>query len=230
MFSDIRPHTFGPIVLDQPIGHATQLPATVELTVEEPVDMEAVEATAWAEGFERGFHSGARTAREEQEATLLQLVALTRNALEDADEFTRALERQVIDLSLAVAERVVERELQTDPGVVLDIVREALASSAANCRIVLLADANDSDPSIPTLDSMFAASADAPVYEPFSSQPDDLAVILYTSGTTSDPKGVMLTHANLHAEANAVFDRLRIDSLGCSGEEGRSLIEAPVES
>ena len=126
MFSDIRPHTFGPIVLDQPHGHATQLPATVELTVEEPVDMEAVEATAWAEGFERGFHSGARTAREEQEATLLQLVALTRNALEDADEFTRALERQVIDLSLAVAERVVERELQTDPGVVLDIVREAL--------------------------------------------------------------------------------------------------------
>ena len=25
-------------------------------------------------------------------------------------------------------------------------------------------------------------------------------------------------------------DRLRIDSLGCSGEEGRSLIESPVES
>ena len=27
-------------------------------------------------------------------------------------------------------------------------------------------------------------------------QPDDLATIIYTSGTTSDPKGVMLTHAN----------------------------------
>src|SRR5207302_6200606 len=29
--------------------------------------------------------------------------------------------------------------------------------------------------------------------------------LLYTSGTTADPKGVMLTHANLLAEADAVF-------------------------
>jgi long-chain acyl-CoA synthetase len=33
----------------------------------------------------------------------------------------------------------------------------------------------------------------------------DIASLLYTSGTTADPKGVMLTHANLLAEADAVF-------------------------
>jgi long-chain acyl-CoA synthetase len=33
----------------------------------------------------------------------------------------------------------------------------------------------------------------------------DLAVILYTSGTTADPKGVMLTHANLLAEKDGAF-------------------------
>ena len=37
------------------------------------------------------------------------------------------------------------------------------------------------------------------------------AVILYTSGTTSDPKGVVLTHANLLAEAEAVFSSLQVD-------------------
>jgi long-chain acyl-CoA synthetase len=37
------------------------------------------------------------------------------------------------------------------------------------------------------------------------------AVILYTSGTTSDPKGVVLTHANLLAEAEAVFSSLQLD-------------------
>jgi long-chain acyl-CoA synthetase len=39
--------------------------------------------------------------------------------------------------------------------------------------------------------------------------PQDLATIIYTSGTTSEPKGVMLTHANLAANlesVSAVFD------------------------
>ena len=36
-------------------------------------------------------------------------------------------------------------------------------------------------------------------------EPTAPAVILYTSGTTSDPKGVVLTHANLLAERDAAF-------------------------
>lgn len=40
---------------------------------------------------------------------------------------------------------------------------------------------------------------------PVPRAPNDVASLLYTSGTTADPKGVMLTHANLLAEADAVF-------------------------
>ena len=43
-------------------------------------------------------------------------------------------------------------------------------------------------------------------FRPVPSAPDDLASLLYTSGTTADPKGVMLTHANLLAEVEAVFN------------------------
>jgi len=42
-------------------------------------------------------------------------------------------------------------------------------------------------------------------FPPVARGPDDLASLLYTSGTTADPKGVMLTHQNLLAEADAVF-------------------------
>jgi long-chain acyl-CoA synthetase len=35
---------------------------------------------------------------------------------------------------------------------------------------------------------------------------DDLASLLYTSGTTADPKGVMLTHSNFMGEVEAVFN------------------------
>ncbi|MBV9608800.1 MAG: AMP-binding protein, partial [Acidobacteria bacterium] len=42
--------------------------------------------------------------------------------------------------------------------------------------------------------------------------PDDPAVILYTSGTTSDPKGVLLSHDNLLAEMEAVFSSIHIET------------------
>src|SRR5258708_2391276 len=43
-------------------------------------------------------------------------------------------------------------------------------------------------------------------FKPAASNADDLASLLYTSGTTADPKGVMLTHANLMGEVEAVFN------------------------
>ena len=42
-------------------------------------------------------------------------------------------------------------------------------------------------------------------FRPTTVQLEDVAALLYTSGTTADPKGVMLTHGNLLGEANAVF-------------------------
>jgi long-chain acyl-CoA synthetase len=60
------------------------------------------------------------------------------------------------------------------------------------------------------LDSIFAAGPAA--FQPVVPNEDDLAALLYTSGTTADPKGVMLTHANLVGEANSVLTVIKIDS------------------
>jgi long-chain acyl-CoA synthetase len=43
-------------------------------------------------------------------------------------------------------------------------------------------------------------------FKPVPQGNDDLASLLYTSGTTADPKGVMLTHGNLLGEVDAVFN------------------------
>ena len=45
----------------------------------------------------------------------------------------------------------------------------------------------------------------APVDEVFARDPEDTAVILYTSGTTGQPKGAELTHANLLSNTEVVL-------------------------
>lgn len=47
---------------------------------------------------------------------------------------------------------------------------------------------------------------------PCPTQEQDLAMICYTSGTTGSPKGVMLTHRNLVANADSIVNYLRLSS------------------
>jgi long-chain acyl-CoA synthetase len=48
------------------------------------------------------------------------------------------------------------------------------------------------------------------IFQATPSSPGDIASLLYTSGTTADPKGVMLTHANFLGEVEAVFNWIDI--------------------
>ena len=61
--------------------------------------------------------------------------------------------------------------------------------------------------SVVTLDSLGKATGD--VLRPL---PGDVALMQYTSGSTGDPKGVVLTHANLIANIRAITGALKVNS------------------
>lgn len=82
-------------------------------------------------------------------------------------------------------------------------VREAIAECEAVEQIVFFDKPSSGTPGISLAEletrgeTLAAADVDLITRNAHQIKPDELATIIYTSGTTGEPKGVMLTHANL---------------------------------
>src|SRR5580698_6729305 len=86
----------------------------------------------------------------------------------------------------------------------LAIAREAVDKTTIGIILLDAKVAGEGARATPTdLDAILATGAGN--FVPVSSATDAVSSLLYTSGTTADPKGVMLTHGNLIGEVDAVF-------------------------
>jgi len=104
--------------------------------------LELLQKQAYEEGYNAGYKLGEKKAYEEkkQELTannnaLSSIIELLTEPLKEIDD---EIVQQLADLSMVVAKQVVRRELHTEQGEIVGIVREAMTALPASTRKIIL--------------------------------------------------------------------------------------------
>jgi flagellar assembly protein FliH len=95
-----------------------------------PPDFSALEEAARIEGYNRGheegYAAGLAAAEAAMAAQVEQLARLATDVIQQHANFYRAAERQVVDLALQIAQKVVEHEVENMPDLAVGVIRAAL--------------------------------------------------------------------------------------------------------
>ena len=118
-----------------------QLPAmgAAGAPVASVAELEALQQAAYREGFEQGRKEGRQTGHaeglaagrshgeQEGRESARRMAALLDSLAEPAGELDGAVEQELAALTLMLAQQVIRRELQTQPGEIVPVIREAVA-------------------------------------------------------------------------------------------------------
>ncbi len=127
------PLTSAPLGQDAVFGEQEHAPAPppAELAVIE----EAARVHGYNVGFDEGRAAGLAAAEEAMGESVHRLAALLDGIHENHASFFRTAERQVVDLALQIAQKVVEREVENMPDMAINVIRAALEEMDARTAV-----------------------------------------------------------------------------------------------
>jgi flagellar assembly protein FliH len=101
------------------------------------------------EAFEKGYAGGERAGQELAKKAVEKTLAALNEAVESlraiAQKRVKEVEDEEISLAVAVARKIIHREIQQDPYVIVDIVRSALSKSSLGEQVVVKVHPQDKD-------------------------------------------------------------------------------------
>jgi flagellar assembly protein FliH len=126
-------------------GASSPVPATQfeHHAQESQPTLEDVERDAFAKGFAQGQRAGQEAADQRGEAMLRRLTETLQELTELRSRMIHETERQVVGLALAVARRVVHREVSLDPDLLVAMARVALDRLGESARITVRLNPDD---------------------------------------------------------------------------------------
>ena len=106
---------------------------------------EAARLQGYNEGYEQGVAAGIAAAEGQMALLLQQMQSLVANVHESHAGFFRAAERQVVDLALQIAQKVVEREVENMPDLAVNVIRAALEEMDARTAVRVRVNPDDQE-------------------------------------------------------------------------------------
>ena len=101
-------------------------------------ELESIQKQAYEEGFAQGLKNGTEHKKQEIEQNIESLRSIIELLTEPLKELDDVVVNQLAQLSMSVAKQVVRRELHTNEGEIVGIVREAMSALPASTREIVL--------------------------------------------------------------------------------------------
>jgi flagellar assembly protein FliH len=144
-----RPMPLAVPVVSAPLGSQLEEAEEEAAPLPPPPDLSEIEEAARLEGYNAGFQqghaAGIAAAEESMAQSVHRLAALVSSIHENHTAFFRAAERQVVDLALQIAQKVVERELENMPDMAVNVIRGALEEMDARTALRVRVNPDDEE-------------------------------------------------------------------------------------